>query len=94
MGLSDRTAHTPHVVFQELEAGTCGWQCSVSRRLPAQFGQLGCPTTEQAATLQESSPSPVGTPGDRAEGIPTWPTWLKNKIPQVPSNAEIFFFLI
>lgn len=36
-----------------------------------QFGQLGRPTTEQAAALQDSSPSPVGTPDDRAEGIPT-----------------------
>lgn len=71
MGLSGRTAQPPRVVFQELEAGSCGWHCSVSRRLPAQFGQLGRPTTEQAAALQDSSPSPVGTPDDRAEGIPT-----------------------
>lgn len=39
--------------------GNAHTRSASKRRRPAQFRQLGCPTTEHDATLQESSPSPA-----------------------------------
>lgn len=74
------------MVSQELEAGTGGRAGSLPRR-------SRCPTPEQAATLQEGSPSP----GDGAWGIPPWPTWLRGGFPKyLPkhrNSLKSLFFL-
>lgn len=68
--------------------GNAHTRSASKRRPPTQFGQLGCPMTEHAATLQDSSLFPAGRRGNRAEGVPTWLMGVKSGFLKFPARCR------
>ena len=80
MGLSGRARNRGYLLFQELQAGTCGRRGSggagVQDKASCTGGTTALPTTGSGRQ------APAGRPGGRAGRIPARPMWLHRAFPE------------